>query len=366
MKKLMLLTSAAAMMLASCSQDEVQQEAPAGRTIDFRAYTASRAAETTTANLETFYASAFDADGAAYGDFADVAFKANGGFFESVKKYYWPSDGAELTFFAYAPDKETLGGTLTVAKDAQDIKDFAPAKDVKDQVDFVYAHATGSQADEATGVALTFKHALAQIEIKAKNDNALTYKVAGYKIVGPATSGAFDFTTWTAGDEKNTYKVTYTEPLTLNGTAASLMGEAGNAMLVPQQLVAWETSDATNDAEGAYIALKVNVTDAEGALLFPKSDDANAYGWVAVPVATNWEAGKKYVYTLDFSTGAGVVAPAAPTTTDEGGDDDEENPGGDKEEEAPKPGEPSLGSPIKFTVTVTDWEEITDSPKMDL
>ena len=63
------------------------------------------------------------------------------------------------------------------------------------------------------------------------------------------------------------------------------------------------------------------------------------FGWAAVPVAVNWERGKKYIYTLDFSEGVGIQDP-------------EDN----------KPGAPIIGDGIKFSVSVTDWAEQNYNP----
>lgn len=60
------------------------------------------------------------------------------------------------------------------------------------------------------------------------------------------------------------------------------------------------------------------------------------FGWASVPVGVNWERGKKYIYTLDFSHGVGIQDP-----------------------EDPKPGTPIIGSGIKFTVSVVNWNEGT-------
>lgn len=58
------------------------------------------------------------------------------------------------------------------------------------------------------------------------------------------------------------------------------------------------------------------------------------FGWASVPVGVNWERGKKYVYTLDFSNGVGIQDP-----------------------EDPRPGSAIIGDGIKFSVSVVDWEE---------
>ena len=46
----------------------------------------------------------------------------------------------------------------------------------------------------------------------------------------------------------------------------------------------------------------------------------------------HWQSGDKFVYTLDLTGGAGVMPP-----------------------DSPDPGEPVLGQPIRFTVTVNNW-----------
>lgn len=63
--------------------------------------------------------------------------------------------------------------------------------------------------------------------------------------------------------EKTNYAVEYTAaPRTLAADAATMMGTANdNAMLLPQQLVAWTPeTDKTNTNNGAYIALKIQIT----------------------------------------------------------------------------------------------------------
>ena len=125
--------------------------------------------------------------------------------------------------------------------------------------------------------------------------------------------------------------------------------DGNNAMLIPQQLTAWTPdSDKTNTKKGAYIAVKVNITTASGARIYPDAS-VGEYDWVAVPVGTNWVAGQKYVYTLDFSNGAGRVDPEKPDPTDP---------------DPFEPGEPILGDPIKFTVTVTPWVDASQNLNM--
>lgn len=259
-----------------------------------------------------------------------------------------------MNFFAYSPSETDLGGTLTIGNTTKKLKDFSPATEIAKQKDFVTATASGTRAaNETNGVELTFVHQLSQIEIKAKNTNTgYIYKVVGVRIGKPVSKGTFTFDTnkWTlTTTEKTNYAVEYTTPpRTLGAEAATMMGTANNnAMLLPQQLVAWASAtDKTNNANGAYIALKIQITTKDGARVYPAKGD---YDWAAVAIDTNWEAGKKYVYTLDFSNGAGKVDPEKPKPVDP--------------TDPFNPGEDIFGKPIKFTVTVTSW---TDAAQPDI
>ena len=332
-----------AMLIASCSSDDVVST-NTGRAIDFRTSVGTRGAETTTDNITKFWVTAIDEAGANY--FSKQEYKKEGEFFTSTPLYYWPV--GTLNFFAYSPSETDLGATVTINKNTKTLADFSPAAKIADQKDFVTATASGTRADnEPKGVKLTFAHQLSQIEIKAKNTNTgYIYKVVGVRIGKPVSKGTFTMGTTSSSwalttTEKTNYSVEYTTtPRTLAAEAATMMGTANdNAMLLPQQLVAWTSAtDPTNNANGAYIALKIQITTKDGARVYPAKGD---YDWAAVAIGTNWAAGKKYVYTLDFSNGAGKVDPEKPQPVDP--------------TDPFNPGEDILGKPIKFTVTVTPW-----------
>lgn len=349
MKKQIMFMAMTAMLIASCSSDDVVST-NTGRAIDFRTSVGTRGTETTTDNITKFWMTAIDEAGANY--FSKQEFTKDGGFFTSSPLYYWPA--GTLNFFAYSPSETDLGGTLTIGNTTKKLKDFSPATEIAKQKDFVTATASGTRAaNETNGVELTFAHQLSQIEIKAKNTNTgYIYKVVGVRIGKPVSKGTFTFDTnkWTlTTTEKTNYAVEYTTPpRTLGAEAATMMGTANNnAMLLPQQLVAWASAtDKTNNANGAYIALKIQITTKDGARVYPAKGD---YDWAAVAIDTNWEAGKKYVYTLDFSNGAGKVDPEKPKPVDP--------------TDPFNPGEDIFGKPIKFTVTVTSW---TDAAQPDI
>ncbi len=337
MKNTLFFAAAAGLLALTACTNEDEVELNQGRQINFRPAMSTRAVETTNANLVDFKASAF-LGSTPY--FLNQTFSKTSGtsFYNSASDYYWPGDDSELSFLAYAP--VDLAG-VSINETEKTLKDFSPASDISNQIDFISAKATGKKSlNEGPGVPLDFNHNLVQIEVRGLTTNQnYTFKVTGVRIGQPVATGSFNFDTyaWTLASNKADYESTYTEPILLGATAQSLMGTNGNAMILPQQLVAWDpTGDAANSKSGAYLSVKlqINILDAdgnEGLQIYPFPSDGNCV-WAAIPIDTNWEAGKKYIYTLDFSHGAGYVDP-----------------------KDPQPGTPVLGGPIKFTVNVVDW-----------
>ena len=335
-KSLMVL-GLVAMTLASCSEDD-QIDVNLGRPIDFRTSMNSRAVEITNANITDINVAAFLGDQLF---FPVMKFSKGGeGFFTSDTEYYWPGDDSPLSFYAYAPSNP--GGTVSITPDSKTMTDVTTAPSIANQVDFVTADTTGTKsANEASGVPLVFNHRLSQVEVLAKTDNQVyTFKVSGVRIGKPVSKGSFDFETsaWTLGTDRAIYTDTYADARTLTSEPVSVMGDGGNAMILPQQLTPWAPeTDAANAAQGAYLSIKLQINTAEtGVQVYPFPSDADCQ-WAAIPVDTNWEPGKKYIYTLDLTHGAGYVDP-----------------------NDPNPGKPVLGGPIKFTVDVVDW---VDTPE---
>lgn len=338
MKRYIFITMAL-LALVSCTKDSVK-EVSRGQVIDF--HTAmTRASVTTTDNLQTIWVTATNESETNY--YTDLQYNRNGNYFTSETSYYWPSDGSTLDFYAYAPSKNRLGGTLSIDKTAQTLTGFAPAAEISNQVDFIVANASGSKENAETGVGLIFDHALTQVEIKALNSNAgYTYKVKGVRIAQVASSGDFDFHTklWTPSANKTEYKVEYAEARTLGTEAISLMPTDGdNAMLIPQKLIPWNTDEKGNESKGAFIAVLVNITSSAGTQVFPS--EAGEYEWIARPIDTDWVRGFRYTYTLDLREG-GLVAPDVDPV-----DPEDPDPFG--------PGEEVLGGTLMFTSSHTSW-----------
>ncbi len=339
------------MALASCADDEpVNPQSIDSDGISFRSGLASRATETTNSNLNSIYVTAFTG-GDTY--FANENFvKGTDTYFTSKNKYEWLELNEKIDFFAYSPSQDELGADITSTEGATaglKLENFAVPEQIADQVDFITANASGTRKEnEATGVELTFDHRLSQIEIQAKSENPkYTFKVTGVRIGRAEYIGTFDFTTnkWTLDDWHDTQVYTSScDELTLTATPQSIMGPSGNAMLMPQTLTPWSpANDPDNVARDSYLSVLVQITrTSDGYRVYPFPEDTQKdasgnlrqYAWASIPLSGTWEQGKKYVYTLDFTSGAGNIDP-----------DD------------PNPGQPVLNGDIKFKVTVDDWTD---------
>lgn len=354
------LCAAAALTLASCSNDETVEVAQQ-KGISFRAVTGlnTRASEVTTANLSALKVTAFwDKNNNKYDGFdTEVDYVKDGGVFNSADSKFWPKDENEVLSFTAFSDNWT--GTKTITdKNTISVGGVTINADVDMQADMVYVTGvTGTKAaNETNGVALVLEHALSQIQISAKSDNKVyTYQVKGIRISNVDGVADFDVVAdkWSNnGANDQVYKVEYNTPITLNGDAKSIMkAESNNLMLLPQAGVnntgtttAWDVkADKENANKGTYISVLLRITKtADNSNVYP-AEGADTYGWAAVPASFTWKKGNKYVYTLDFTNGAGRVDPVDPGTEVDPGNKD------------PGKGDKILGDPIKFTVTVTPW-----------
>lgn len=295
--------------------------------------------------------------------------KASEDTWNTEHTYYWPK--YDLGFYAYAPTN--ISG-VSISDAGKKITDFAPNKDVNKQIDLLVAYNTGTRAaNEVPGVALNFKHALSQIDVQAKCSNPnIEIVVKSIRFVNVKTKGSFTYPTqtttagnldgcWALGGDLSSgadYKASFDQTVTLTNSPASINPSNNNFMLIPQQLTKWVKNTATT---GAYIAVLCRISSKDGeqkTILYPESgDNATKFGSIIVPIDTNWEAGKKYTYTLNFcgeGGGAGQVDPN-PDGNDPNVDPD------------PKPGsnggDPVLGNPIKFTVSVEEW---VNAPAQDI
>lgn len=355
------------MAMASCSQDETIGINHDGDEITFNVVTnnATRAADVfCNQNLPGgFYVSAIS-DGKTYID-KDHVTGSNGNWTNTSGTRYWPETAVD--FYAHVNGGDAYKWSVNEGKATAKFENFAVNAVVGNQVDLLYAVKTNQSKTDGK-VSLNFRHALSQIVFQAKNTNANLYvEIAGVSVVnvggtntftfpsantetnidhpetGPGDDGVYEdgefgsitydasWGTWdnlTSGTEK--YDVDFDKTsVPGNNTLVSLTtkNDAGkeynsNAMLLlPQNTTAWDPE--TNPLPGAvgntgsYLLVDCAIFNVAG----DDYVDGDVCLWgelqgsewktkeLAIPVAFDWEQGKKYVYTLVFGEGNGGYDP---------------------------------------------------------
>lgn len=235
---------------------------------------------------------------------------------------YWPSSA--LNIYAVSPATHanlTPGfGTSTALNFT-----YTASETNSEQADVMYASKLAfSKPGDAT-VPLKFKHALSQIVFKGKAATSMTVRIKSIKVHNLKKSGTFAFPavetadgsaqgSWTlTGTADADYVVgTVSNPplneVTINGaTLTDLTKSDGVLLVLPQTATKWTTTEASavpiSTAETnnqCYLEIDLKLSQ-NGVLLI---GDASNYGKVYVPFGgTAWEAGKKYIYTLNFGGG---------------------------------------------------------------
>ena len=311
---------------------------------------------------------------------------------------FWPND---LSLDFYAVVNGTINWNVTAEGTAPaTIVNYEVHTTVSDQKDLLYAvkmgQKKGATAEATEAVSLNFRHALSQIVFQAKNTNEnLHVEISGVRIVNVANKNTFTFPTadtdnellvdgnhdgsfegtnyadanwgtWNTLDPetgaagKTIYPVEFSKVevpgKNTNATVVNLTnnvtGEEFNTnalLLLPQTSNAWdpETVPAPgfdgNAGNGSYFLVDCAIYNIAGDE-FDSANDTPLWGTTeehqeaAIPVAINWEQGKKYIYTFVFGEGGGY------------------NPDPDPD---PDPDDPDpVLIPITFEVTVDDFVEV--------
>lgn len=239
--------------------------------------------------------------------------------------YYWPKNGT-LSFDAYAPasahaTSTPVAGKGTVSSTAANglkIENYTVA-DLDEQYDLLYSARTlnkktseGGSNDTYDGVDITFKHALAAIEVKAKTKEEYGTGVIKLKKVtiqkaynkGAFAQGMTDAVTegtpaWTPVTTNEADYVLFSGEQALTTTATE-SPTISNAILLPQSF----THSPNKVSIKVDYTIKCDAGDLDQTETFNLS--ATTVGSTA---QTGWEMGKKYTYTFIFSLDKVYFAP---------------------------------------------------------
>lgn len=275
---------------------------------------------------------------------------SSGNTYKSAIAHYWPEE--HLDFFA----AKNHNGTVTFDPSAAvpfKFTDYTVNSTVSAQTDFIYA--VNKDQVKASGATLNFRHALSQIEFKAKNSNSsIRVFINGIKVANVKSKGNFEVTgdtdvnfkdsdpahvdtdnrsaesrgkwTYPTTPVTDSYSVSFTEKeVAASGSTVDLTysssGEYNtNSMyLLPQPLDVWTgeggvaaADPGQNKAYFVVNALIYNVADpsvafdkAKNVVLWGTNDGSGNWSTkpiaVKIPTGQTWEDGKRYVYTFNFS-----------------------------------------------------------------
>ncbi len=221
----------------------------------------------------------------------------------SAHYYYWPFTG-KISFLAIHPSTvtpSTTGWDATNDKPQATVADYTIAEANK-TTDLMFANAADKRRSDA--LPMVFKHALSQILFKIKTEDNyssdVTFKVNSLTINNIDLSGdvayANDAISWTDNTAQTQTWAYYATEQTATNTAA----DYGAANLMIPQAANEDDSATTNAIEGTTLTINYTMT---------QTNSAAITGNVTVSAAQLWEAGKKYIYTINFKLNEITFAP---------------------------------------------------------
>ena len=284
-----MMLGAAAMVLASCTQNEVMEVAE-NRAIGFNSFV-----NNTTKTVTEFTGTATSGDIYVIGYYGDY----NGTLDQKVfvnelgsTLYYW-QDGKDYIFGAYADGKGgNFGNTeFDPTNQVLTFKNYTP-DDTKDLVAAISDKVTNVTANTQDEVSLTFKHMLAQVGFTFKTEVGTEYELNITNIqieqaIKTATTGTY------TKKQNGDITIDWTGDATVDGetsyayTNISDLANAVNKTAQEFKLVIPQTVDGTN----LKVTFKATI---KGVGLDNTSTPKEIE--VALP-ATTWQAGYKYNYT---------------------------------------------------------------------
>ena len=277
----------------------------------------------TSANIANFQVWGYDAstDALYMGTSAAVGrdVTKNGAVWEYSPIQYWPVNN--LSFVAISP-KDYSAVSANATSSASGVVSIASTvaipTDVENQIDLMYAGGDKVAKDDADGdVALTFKHALSQIVFKGKlkGDGAVTKAtVKQISLINVKSAGVVNFTSEgnfpaigsLATPVNYQLDATDLEATEITSDAAIDLTVSNNDtkknawFLLPQDLDGSGTlvkAGGTAPTDGKNYLKVIASMEKDGVEILGDAEADAIY----IPLDTNWERSKKYIYTIEFN-----------------------------------------------------------------
>jgi len=323
MNKSQLILAAALVALAACEKGNLDYSGPQTLDNEIGFMAVNRKATkangeiisgTTYATDNTFQVWGWQSEGGAFAEFADadasnfmsnLTISWNDGHDHARTEawrnadhyYYWPFTG-KISFLAVHPSTvapSTTGWDATNKKPQATFADYTIAAGNK-TVDLMLANNEGSRRSDA--LPMVFSHALSQIQFRARTNEDysadVTFKLNSVTINNIDLSGDLAYAnsafSWDDNDAQTEswpyYATTATVAYAATDAAAAFYGDAN--VMIPQAANVY-VADPLNEGT----TLTINYT-------MEQTGSAAITGNVTVRAAQAWEAGKRYIYTLNF------------------------------------------------------------------
>lgn len=252
---------------------------------------------------ESFTVSAYANGTYAYFEEQTASYSAVKHFWATDEVQYWPLSGS-LTFQAYSPSSAS---GIEVSSSGISADGYTIINTAQMNTDLCYASATVPDcANHPDSVSLTFSHALSQIVIRAKaadyyNDanREVSISVNSLALTGIYSTGDFADGAWTNQDNEFSY--------TISSSSTALSYDAQHepetvnlcsCLLIPQEL-------GPNAKLRVGFSIIQTVNSVDHSLENPPAQIAIGSN------ITEWEPGKKYIYTLSIGMDHSIVFTAS-------------------------------------------------------
>lgn len=192
-------------------------------------------------------------------------------------KQYWPVGGAQLDFMALAlteGDKTTLNPDFATNVGRIGIANW----DVyTNQIDLLFA--SKNNQSRAVSISLPFNHALSLLSFEAKATVANVIEITSIELVDLIPGGSFEL-----DNTKNTPEIKWT-PSTVDVNKDAVKGTVSGAL----------TTDYTHKGDNLLV-----IPQGKKNIKVTYTIGGNTYEYIYNNERTSWDAGKKYVYQLNF------------------------------------------------------------------
>ena len=292
-KKAYLIMAAAAMLLSACTISEITSSKISFAPVASKA-TRAIITGTTYPTTESFVVSAYHEGSFPYFESQQASYNSTIALWATSTEQYWPLGGS-LTFKAYSP--AGLTGVSIDQANGVTATGYTVQNTTQMTTDFCYGTATVADcSSHPESVPLVFSHALSQVVFRVKAAEKIantTFSLKGVSLGNIYSVGDFADGTWSNQASLQSYTLRSggsSTDLTYTGDEPDVI-EICAYLFVPQTL-----SAAVDAAASLTVGYSIAQTVNSGTFTLDNPP-------VTVPLRgtiTQWEPGKKYIYTISI------------------------------------------------------------------